>query len=105
MNSTINMKRTSFHDNTVRASFNEINAVIANPPCNRSNNGQEKSNFEWNGLTIDGDVYSIYDWKEYRQITEDEQIDWHIGGHSRIQTSKIANILELDLNKLRLNRL
>ena len=99
MNST-----SSFHDNIVRASVNELKKVLANPPSKQTNNGQEKTNFEWNGTTIDDDVFSIYDWKEYRSISEDEQIDWHIGSHSRIKTSTIADRLELDLINLRLNK-
>ena len=95
---------TSFHDSTIRASVNELIEVLGKP-CNQSNNGQDKVNFEWNCKTEDGEVFTIYDWKEYRSITEDEQIDWHIGGKSRCHTSTMADLVEILLNKSRLNKL
>ena len=98
------MKRISFHDTTIRASVNELIATLGKP-WDQSNNGQEKVNFEWDCKTEDGDVFTIYDWKEYRSISRDEQIHWHIGGHSKVQTSTIADKLELELNKSRLNKL
>ncbi len=102
MNSTSSFQSTSsFHDSTIRASVNELIKVIQIPPFNQ-NNGQEKTNFEWDCKTKDDGNFTIYDWKEYRTISTDEQIDWHIGGSSKVQTDTIANMLELDLNKLRL---
>jgi hypothetical protein len=42
----------------------------------------------------------VYDWKEYRQIDEDEEIEWHIGGHSFIDTAEAAIEIMNKLNKL-----
>ena len=33
-----------------------------------------------------GNVFSVYDWKEYRSYTDDETIEWHIGGHDKATT-------------------
>jgi hypothetical protein len=38
-----------------------------------------KVQYEW-WFNIDGAVVSIYDYKEYRDVPEDEPILWHIGG-------------------------
>ena len=38
-----------------------------------------KVNYEW-WFKIDGTVVTIYDYKEYRDVPEDEPILWHIGG-------------------------
>ena len=38
-----------------------------------------KVNYEW-WFDIDGTVVTIYDYKEYRDVPEDEPILWHIGG-------------------------
>jgi hypothetical protein len=38
-----------------------------------------KVQYEW-WFNIDGTVVSIYDYKEYRDVDEDEPILWHIGG-------------------------
>ena len=91
----------SFHGSTVKASFNELNKVIADPPCNRSNNGQEKTNFEWNCKPDDGDIFTIYDWKEYRTISTDEQIEWHIDGFCKGKTEIEADTVKLLLKKSR----
>ena len=47
----------------------------------------------------DGTVFSIYDWKEYRAIDQDEVIDWHIGGKNGDNTVKALN----ELSKLIIN--
>jgi len=39
-----------------------------------------KVQYEW-WFNIDGAVVSIYDYKEYRDVDEDEPILWHIGGN------------------------
>jgi hypothetical protein len=33
--------------------------------------------------TEDGEVFTIYDWKEYRMIDVNEKIEWHIGSFSK----------------------
>jgi len=32
--------------------------------------------------TSDGDVFTVYDWKYYRPIGENEILDFHIGAHT-----------------------
>jgi hypothetical protein len=88
---------TSFHNSTIKASVNELIAAIGEPQY-QSNDGQDKVNFEWDCETEDGDVFTIYDWKEYRSISKDEQIEWHIGGNSGFVTSTAVEEVELLLN-------
>jgi len=73
---------TSFHDNTITASVNELIAVMGEPSYS-GNDGEDKVNFEWEMETEEGEVFTVYDWKEYRPLSRDEQIEWHIGAHSR----------------------
>ena len=40
-----------------------------------------KVQYEW-WFDIDGTVVTIYDYKEYRDVPEDEPILWHIGGQN-----------------------
>ena len=40
-----------------------------------------KVNYEW-WFEINGTVVTIYDYKEYRDVPEDEPILWHIGGEN-----------------------
>jgi hypothetical protein len=88
---------TSFHNSTITASVNELIKVLGEPQY-QSNDGQDKVNFEWDCETEDGNVFTIYDWKEYRTISKNEQIEWHIGGNSGNVTSIAVDELEHLLN-------
>jgi hypothetical protein len=76
---------TSFHDNTITASVRELEEILGAPTF-MCNDGADKVNFEWEMETEDGEVFTVYDWKEYRYIAEAETIEWHIGGKSRSET-------------------
>jgi hypothetical protein len=77
---------TSFQGHTVTCSVNDLIAILGEPQY-RDNNGRDKTNYEWECMTDDEDVvFSIYDWKEYRPIAEDENIKWHIGAHSEMKS-------------------
>jgi hypothetical protein len=65
----------------------DLRNVLGQPKF-ESNDGQDKCNFDWIMETEDGDVFTVYDWKEYRQLAEDEVIEWHIGGRSGLITEK-----------------
>ena len=69
---------TSFHGATVRATVNQLRAILGEP-TNVDNSGNEKVNFEWECQFYDGAVFTVYDWKEYRELEMDEMIEWHIG--------------------------
>ena len=73
---------TSFQDVTFKASVQDLTRALGEPDYS-SNTGEDKFNFEWTLETNEGDVFSIYDWKEYRELDLNEQIEWHIGSHSR----------------------
>ena len=49
-----------------------------------------KVNYEW-WFKIDGVPVTIYDYKEYRDVPEDEPILWHIGGEDFGAVLKIQN--------------
>ena len=58
-----------------------------------NNSGEDKTNFEWVMETETGDVFTVYDWKQYRSLRESESVNWHIGA----QTSTGANIAKSEL--------
>jgi hypothetical protein len=78
---------TSFHDHTFTATVDDLRNVLGQPKF-ESNDGQDKCNFDWIMETEDGTVFTVYDWKEYRRLAEDEVIEWHIGGRSGADTEK-----------------
>ena len=83
---------TSFHGQTILASVNQIKAVCGEPSfCNPSAGvapEHEKVTVEWDMLTQEVSdhypgrpamIFTIYDWKEYREFSDDEVIEFHIG--------------------------
>ena len=95
---------TSFHDSEIRASVNQKIEAFGEPSY-ENNDGSDKVNFEWDMETENGEVFTIYDWKEYRRISKNEIIEWHIGGHSVEVTEKAAEEIEESLNNLQFTRL
>jgi hypothetical protein len=89
---------TSFHNVTIKTSVNKLKSVLGEPEF-EDNTGEEKVNFEWDLETSEGDVVSLYDWKQYREIGEDEIIEWHIGAHSKSASNVAFNELKALLNK------
>ena len=76
---------TSFHGVVIEATVQELRDIFGEPDYEQ-NDGSDKSNFDWSGVTSDGEVFTVYDWKEYRRLPEHEVIEWHIGGHSMLAT-------------------
>lgn len=76
-----NVTGTSFHGQTFIASIKKLREILGEPTC-EGNDGEDKVNIEWDRENSNGDVFTVYDWKEYRRIEEYEQIAWHIGAHN-----------------------
>ena len=77
-----NTDGTYFQDVTFKASVQDLINVFGEPTI-QDNTGDYKVNFEWDMETSEGDVFTIYDWKEYRKLDLDEKIEWHIGSKDR----------------------
>lgn len=92
-----NLCGSSFFDSEIKASVNELKKILGEPD-DASNDGFDKVNFEWGRKLDDGTLFSVYDWKEYRELDLDEPIMWHIGGFSVDQTRKVQMVLLNALN-------
>jgi len=84
---------TSFHDDVIVTTFNKLVDVIGYPQI-ADNTGEDKSNYDWNCETDEGIVFTIYDWKEYRPIDDDEEIEWHIGAHDAFKSVAAYKYME-----------
>lgn len=93
------MGETSFHHTVIHATVEQLRQVLGEPVCEQ-NDGEDKVNFEWEMETNSGIPFTVYDWKEYRQIGEHEEIEWHIGGHRSIETAQAAIEISNALAKL-----
>lgn len=90
---------TSFHSDAFNASVSDLRKILGEP-ADDNNSGENKVNFEWEMETEAGDVFSVYDWKEYRKLDEHEIIEWHVGGHSGSVTDQAVNEIAGALNEL-----
>ena len=73
---------TSFHDVVITTSVANLTKIFGMAHyCD--NTGECKVNFEWDMQTDEGNVFTIYDWKEGRPLELDEPVEWHIGAKSR----------------------
>jgi hypothetical protein len=84
---------TSFHDTTFFASVSDLRKILGEP-YSEQNDGSDKCNFDWVMETEDGTIFTVYDWKEYRPLNEFEGIQWHVGGHSGLDTMKALEEIE-----------
>lgn len=91
--------RWSFGKHKFEASVEDIIAIFGKPHY-EDNTGMRCFNFRWEAETESGKVFAIFDWKEYRPISRTEEISWHIGGHSEMDTSEALQEIEKALHSL-----
>ena len=89
---------TSFHDVTIKTTVNELTRVLGEPSYT-GDFSEDKVTVEWICERENGDVITIYDWKEYRSLGKDEKIEFHLGGHSQLITFNGKEDLVELLNK------
>lgn len=93
LKSMVSASGTSFHGQVVEATVTELIAACGSP-VGGNNDGKDKVNFEWVLETSTGNVFTIYDWKEYRVLPMNEVIQWHIGAHSKLVAEQALKELE-----------
>ena len=89
---------TSFHNTTITTSINELTRVLGEPSYT-GDFSEDKVTVEWVCERENGDIVTIYDWKEYRWIDKNEKIEFHLGGHSQLITFNGKEDLIKLLNK------
>jgi hypothetical protein len=90
--------RTSFHNVTIKTTINKLMEAIGDPNY-FENSGKDKVNVEWVRETALGHVITIYDYKEYRVLGLNEEVEFHLGGQEKDHTLTAKRELELYLNK------
>jgi hypothetical protein len=85
---------TSFQGVVIRATVNQLISAFGEPTM-EYNTGEDKVNFEWEMETNEGEVFTIYDWKEYRPLERDQFVTWHIGAKSK----SVSNDAEREILK------
>jgi len=86
---------TSFHGTYITTTPKKLKQLFSGS-YSEWNDGEDKVNFEFILETKYGDVFTIYDWKEYRVIRQNEEVSFHIGGrNSSITEQALSEIEEL----------
>ena len=83
---------SSFHSDIIFATPNELRHILGDPAF-ETNDGTDKVNMEWCMQMPDGNVFTVYDYKEYHILRPNEQVEWHIGGHDRFTTHLAKTLL------------
>ena len=83
---------SSFHSDIIFATPNELRYILGDPDWD-SNDGADKVNMEWYRQMPDGNVFTVYDYKEYKPLHPNGQVEWHIGGHDRFTTHLAKQLL------------
>ena len=83
---------SSFHNDIIFATPNELRHVLGEPTF-ETNDGADKVNMEWCMQMNDGNMFTVYDYKEYHVLHPNEQVEWHIGGHDRFSTHLAKQLL------------
>ena len=89
---------TSFHNVTVQCTPQQLIDLLG-PAQWGGNDGSDKTNFDWVCETDKGILFTIYDWKYYRPLDLNEQVVFHIGGRSWMQTYEAGKLLNSALAK------
>lgn len=87
---------SSFHGTVINTTVSKLRKAVGDPQ-GEYNDGSDKCNFDWECETDNGTPFTIYDWKQYREISEDENIEFHIGGYNKIDTEIAKDELLLQL--------
>jgi predicted 3-demethylubiquinone-9 3-methyltransferase (glyoxalase superfamily) len=65
-------------------------------PFYSQNDGEDKTNFDFE-FEADGIQFLVYDWKEYRSLSLNEVVSFHIGAKDRSTSNEAYDILQNEL--------
>ena len=86
---------TSYHDHNMEATPARLKQLLGEPDMD-DNGGGDKVNLEWVRETDKGDVFTIYDYKTYHKLRDNEMVEWHIGAKNKeISKQAQAEVLAL----------
>lgn len=83
---------TSYHLMNITTTVDKLIDAIGAPQI-EDNDGNDKVNVEWICELSDGTVFTIYDWKEYRPIDYNEEIEFHIGAKDKAASQRAMEAL------------
>jgi hypothetical protein len=91
---------SSFHNRTISTTIEKLKELFGEPRY-LNHDVEDKVQYEWvlettNEYTSEKFAFTVYDWKEGRELSESETIDFHIGSSS-VSDSQEAKVALLDM--------
>ena len=72
--------------------FTDLYRTLGEPTFKPEDSGDGKVQYEW-VLNLNGNIYTIYDWKTYDQdYTLNEYDRWHVGG--KVYAAEFIDLIE-----------
>jgi len=95
-------KSTSFHNVTIRTKPEYLIKLCTKYNINfiMQNDGEDKTNFDFDFETPNGIYFTVYDWKEYKQLKLNGLYVFHIGAENLLDSLDAKDILIKELNNL-----
>lgn len=90
MRKASNYGASSFHGQTIVTTPNQLMELAKNldSEFNDSNDGTDKTNFDFDFETEDGIYFTVYDWKEGRILPLDRHVEFHIGARTGLEANE-----------------
>ena len=98
LNSNGSAVNTSWHGQVITTTVESLTEAYGEPSA--LGDTGDKVQYEWDMELQDGTVFTIYDWKEYREYSKNDYIEFHIGAHKSIDAIKEMKALKLRLGHL-----
>jgi hypothetical protein len=86
---------TSFHGHVIGADVKTMIDLLGDPVRTTDDSVDSKIQKEWVLVLDCGNVVTLYDWKSYRELSDNDWIDWHIGAHTPMIAMKAEHILQM----------
>jgi len=86
---------TSWHGHAITTTVNNLIENFGEPSM--LGDTEDKVQYEWDMELQDGTVFTIYDWKEYRDYSKNDFIEFHIGAHDSRDAIKAMRALKLNI--------
>lgn len=89
----------SYHDVNIKATPKQLIDLCTKYDIkfHMCNDGEDKVNFDFEFETEDGLRFFVYDWKEYRSLSMNEIIEFHIGAKDRSTSNEAYEVLMNEL--------
>ena len=93
---------TSFHGVAIHTTPNDLIKLCIKYNINfiMQNDGEDKTNFDFEFQTPEGLYFTVYDWKEYRKLKLDKVYEFHIGAKDNLESWDAHDVLISELMEL-----